>query len=259
MTTLLTAGDIIDRSAQFYRLHLGKVLRVTVWSLAAGLAAGVAENLLLWLGQTDTLIGKIVLLLTGLPVMAVSVFVTLLLTRAMVREIKGAERCPAATWRDAARSFWPMAATLILVTALIFLGGMAFLVPGVIFWTWFAFAPVAVATGDAGVKKSFGLSRELVAGKFFSVLWRLAAPMIFFFLLQLVMLLLTTLLLQGAVRGVWSIEILVAGAPLWFLLLLSLIMEVIRTAVLPLFVFSATMLYLALSDAKPEPTKPEQV
>ena len=65
-------------------------------------------------------------------------------------------------------------ATLIAVDLILALGigvGLELLiVPGIVFGTWYALAPIVVETEDRGVLESLRRSRELVRGEFWVVL-----------------------------------------------------------------------------------------
>jgi hypothetical protein len=246
MQTLLGAGDIIDRSAQFYRAHLRTVLLLLVPNLAVGIALTATDTALYWLVPSGSIAASAALAAASVPALLVNVLTATLLIRLMVGAIKGPERGGEVRWRSAVL---PMTGAFLAVGPLVFLGTVAFVVPGVLFFVWFAFVPVLVATGRAKLMDAFEGSRALSAGRFGAVLWRLAAPMTFYFLLQIVLILLATFLLQGAVRGIWSIEIALEGAPLPLLLSIFGIHELVRTLLSPLFAFVSALLYLALEDS----------
>lgn len=249
---LLGAGDIIDRSAQFYRTHAGTVLRIIGWNLAMGAVAAAADAILVWLWPDGSPTATAVSVVVAIPAAAISLLTMILLVRAVAIAVRGPERTPPVTWRDAWRSFWPVAGAFAGTAAILFLGFAAFIVPGIVFWGWFAFAPVLVALGLAPWKKSFAVSRELSAGRLVPTLWRLLAPAVFFSLFQLVAVLVLVLVSQGASRGIWSIELAAAGAPLWFLVAVSVATDLVRGLVAPLYAIALTLLCLSLlEEAKP--------
>lgn len=51
--------------------------------------------------------------------------------------------------------------------------GMVFILPGLVFTVWFAFAPVIAASERGGIFAGLGKSRELVRGRFFRIAGRL--------------------------------------------------------------------------------------
>lgn len=243
---MISAGDIIDRSIQLYRRRFTAVLKLIFWNLLAGLAMTVVETLVLWIYPNGSPAATVVDLGAEVLAGAVAIFTLVLLIRFVRNEIHG-ENEPN-TWRAAAGVFWRTAGVWLVSFALIFLGLFALVVPGLIFWTWFAFAPQAAALEKIKFFKIFQHSRELSAGRFPAVFWRLFAPFAFFTLLQVVLILIVILVSQGAIRGIWSIELSYAGAPLWFLLLANILTELVRGLTVPLFVFPLTILYFALKE-----------
>jgi hypothetical protein len=245
--SLLNAGDIIDRSGQFYRLHPAKILRIVVWNLAVGVLAAAVETVAYWFSPGGSPIASAATGAASLLALVVNVLAMIMLVRLAANEITGVTQAPLG-FRAARRVFWPTLGVTLASGILIFLGAVAFVVPGLVFWTWFAFAPIAVALGVAPWKRAFAASRELSAGRFLAVFWRLIAPLLFFSLLEMVLILVAILLLQGTIRGIWSIELAADGAPLWFLLVANSTAELVRDLISPLFVFAVTILYFALKE-----------
>lgn len=241
------AGDLIDRGSQFYRLHLTAVLKIVTLNLAAGLVATAVETLAVWLYPNGSTVATIASVVASVVAIAVGVIAFTMLVRLVTNGIKG----PTTTktgFQASLERFWPTTFGVVGSGVLIFLGLVAFILPGVVFWTWFAFVPVVAALADASGWRIFSLSRELVAGRFLAILWRLAVPLCFFSLLQLVLVLIAILVLQGGIRGIWSIELMVSGAPLWFLLFVNGTTETVRQLLSPLFTIALTILYLTIKE-----------
>jgi hypothetical protein len=66
--------------------------------------------------------------------------------------------------------FWPLASTIVVSAVGFALGGMAFLIPGIILLVFWLFAPQATVVEGLGVRESLRRSRALVAGAFWPVL-----------------------------------------------------------------------------------------
>lgn len=67
-------------------------------------------------------------------------------------------------------AYWRLIAVDILFVAGTAIGLVLFIVPGVIFFTWFALAAPIVELEGAGVRTAFGRARSLVRGHFWLVL-----------------------------------------------------------------------------------------
>lgn len=253
MQTLLGAGDLIDRSAQLYKTHRRAILQIIIWNTLVSLIITLLDTALLarWSNSVQTTLLSLAL---TIPTLVVSLLTFILLVRYTSSIITGKSSDTWLSWRGAKKSFWKIAGLIIFLDVITSLGFLAFLIPGILFWVWFAFAPVLAVLEDKRWITALTESRTLSKEKFFPVLWRLAAPYIFFFLVQIVIILLTVFLLQGCVRGMWSIELNIIGAPLWFLLLVAGITDIIRSFLLPLFVFPVTLLSFALKETTTEPT-----
>ncbi len=71
-------------------------------------------------------------------------------------------------------AYWKLIAVDIVFGLLVVAGLLLLVVPGVIFFTWFALAGPVVELEGAGVKAAFARSRRLVRGHFWTVLLVLA-------------------------------------------------------------------------------------
>lgn len=241
------AGDLIDRSTQFYRLHSRKILVIVFWNVLSGIVASSVETVANWTAPDGSFASTAVTIAVTALALAVNVVTYVMLVRLVVNEVKGVTMA-APGWKAARKAFWPTAAAIFGSAMLIFLGLVAFVVPGIVFWIWFAFAPIVAALGEERWTRSFSASREVSAGRFLTTSWRLAAPLVFFSLLQLVAVLIVILAFQGTVRGIWTIELMVSGAPLWFLLAVNATTEIVRDLLGPLYAIAITLLYLALKE-----------
>lgn len=90
------------------------------------------------------------------------------LTRSPVEKKKLSEEA----WRDTAPYLW----ISILTGLIIFFGTLLFIIPGIIFTVWYSLATfVFVLEGTRGYK-ALQRSRELIEGRFWSVVWRWIVP-----------------------------------------------------------------------------------
>lgn len=247
MHPLLSVGDLIDRSTQLYRTHAGMILRIIKWNILSSIVLAAVDILLL---STFPVRGTIASLLWGAALVlatAVSICTFILLVRYVVAAVTEHAHPDTLTWRAAIRSFWPVTGSLLASGAIVFLGTVAFLMPGAIFWVWFSFAPLLVILRQESWIQTFPKSRALSQGRFFQVLWRLAAPFLFYSVLQFVLMLLVPFLLQGSVLHTWS-ALPIETAPLWLRFLTHALADGLRELLSPLFVISLTLLFLSLTQ-----------
>jgi hypothetical protein len=89
---------------------------------------------------------------------------------------------------------------LILLALVNFLGLLLLIIPALIFSVWFAFASDALIVDGIKGRAALAASRELVVGRWWSVLWRILLPSAFIYLLVRFALALGYLIL-GSVLG----------------------------------------------------------
>jgi hypothetical protein len=247
MHPLLSVGDLIDRSTQLYRTHASAILHIVKWNVLASIAlAGLDSLLKHWFPSggilSSTVWGVALVLAT-----AVSICTFIFLVRYVVAAGTDHTHPETLTWRAAIQQFWPVAGALLASSAIVFLGTVAFLIPGVLFWVWFSFAPLLVILKQDSWLHTFAKSRALSVGRFFPVLWRLAAPFFFYSVLQFVLMLLVPFLLQGSFLHTWSAMPL-DTAPLWLHFATQAIADCLRELIGPMFTISLTLLFLSLTQ-----------
>lgn len=158
----------------------------------------------------------------------------------------GKKFSPRRTSAEAWQQLIPYLLTYLIVSALIFTGTIAFVIPGVIFFVWFELALIAVVLERTPILSSLALSRELSRGRFWRVGWRL--------LIGAIILLLGYVLLYGAALWIGAAWHEVALEE-YLLMPPSLIEEItyrlIDIAYFPLFVIYQVLLYLELKKTRP--------
>ncbi|MBP9749038.1 hypothetical protein KBD18_02415 [Patescibacteria group bacterium] len=247
MHPLLSVGDLIDRSTQLYRTHAGMILRIIKWNILMSIALAGLDALLLHQFPDGGMVSSVIWGAALVLATVVSICTFILLVRYVVAAVTDHTHPDTLTWRAAIRNFWPVAGALLASGAVIFLGTVAFLVPGALFWVWFSFAPLLVILEQGPWLQSFPKSRALSADRFFPVLWRLAAPFFFYSILQFVLILLVPFLLQGSFLHTWS-AIPLETAPLWLRFATHAISNSFREIIGPLFTISLTLLFLSLTQ-----------
>lgn len=135
-------------------------------------------------------------------------------------------------WRRAPKLFW-----VSLLTILLQVFGFIFIIPGIVFTVWFAFAETEAVLTGAGVFSSLTQSRQRVRGHFFAVLWRIFA---FSFLLSLILTLILSPILSAA--GITDVSTLFPNMPAW----LNAILSFISILLMPLILTYELHLYFSL-------------
>ncbi|MEK7644139.1 MAG: hypothetical protein AAB390_02445 [Patescibacteria group bacterium] len=152
-------------------MSLAPIANVFVISILTNMMDGIKATKLLSLA------------LIGVIYVVLSIFV-LWITTALTKRINerstgnatGATLSVKEEFNLAKKYLWPLITTGIL-TILILIGGtILFVIPGIIFGLWFAFASLAVILDDKRGMPALKYSKSLVAGRWWGVFWRLLAP-----------------------------------------------------------------------------------
>lgn len=142
--------------------------------------------------------------------------------------------------------------TVVFLQALIFIGGLLLLiVPSIIFWVWYSFSQIAAGLDDKRPLESLALSRSLVKGRFFQILWRLMAGPIVIALLY-VSLSGLILILIAQPLGVEASMIFSDSPPLW----VEIIQSIVDIFFIPLFLIYSVLLYQDLKSHPLEKASP---
>jgi hypothetical protein len=78
------------------------------------------------------------------------------------------------------RRLLPLLAVSILTSLAIFFGFFFLVIPALIFFIWFKFAPYHAVVDEMGGLASMGASRDLVTGRWWAVFLRVFVPVLFF-------------------------------------------------------------------------------
>ncbi len=146
----------------------------------------------------------------------------------------------------------PVAVVALIQTAIIAGGLLLFIIPGLIFVVWFAFAQMSVIIDKQHGLKAFSFSHDLVKGRFWYATWKLMGGLLIFLtlfslLFGLTIAILTPLL--GLDPTAIDLAIAAGETPIW--------MEVISTLsetfiVTPILLIYITLLYEYLKKVKVE-------
>ncbi len=245
---LLSVTDIIHKSIELYRQHWKLFLQfvliifvpITLFYTALDIGAG-----------SQMRNGSVSPLLAGVIILAsiVTGLLSLLFSLAFIRIVaKAYKNQPILPLREEIRLSLPLMLPAVIVTAvggIAILGGLIlFIVPGIIVALWFSFSIYTVALDEKKGIEALKESKQLVQGRWWAILWRLAAPAIIFSVVSYIPQQLIQFIFTSLGNGFQSSVVSYTG-----LFLASLIGVLFA----PLTSAAQTILYL---DAKEHPTTP---
>lgn len=110
-----------------------------------------------------------------------SIWLSVALTKAVADIL---ENKPNQDWKTTFRSIspvvWPAIYTSLLAGIIIFGGTLLFIIPGIIFSVWYMFSTYAVILDGKKGREALRMSKSLVTGRWWRILWRAAAPALLF-------------------------------------------------------------------------------
>lgn len=127
----------------------------------------------------------------------------------------------------------PMLLLSLLVAIIIAIGSILFLIPGIIFATWYYFVNYAVIFEDQTSLSSLKTSKQLVVDRWFSMTFRILIPKIIFLIGVIIM----TVLTQDLIFKIFN------PSNIKIELITQLVNGIFTTITLPLFIWSDTILY----------------
>ena len=175
--------DLIKESFQlfFQGKNLGYLLKVTFATFGIELLPILATVLPFVVlgaiaGKGEELgAGALILIPLGLMGVVVSIAAFIWAQIAMIKAVQNVIKGQITPVGELLRQswsgkVWQLFLLQILMALIVGFGMLLLIIPGIIFAIWFSFAVYALVLEDRGVTESLGRSRELVAGRFFTVL-----------------------------------------------------------------------------------------
>ncbi len=143
----------------------------------------------------------------------------------------------------------PLLWVSILTSVMIFLGLIILVIPALIFFVWYKFAPYQTVAEKTGGWKALDASRNLVTGRWWSVLLRVLVPMLFFSIIsslaiQLIYLFIGATL--GDIRMFFGETPMMADVPYTHTLITSIVPQTINGFALALIIGADIALWLDL-------------
>jgi len=238
---MLPLSELLKKSFEFYRQNFGLLAGYMAWLLLpyAGIVLfslpesnGFLKLLIFIFSLTQALIG-----------IWLSVFIPLLIKDLVTDKTK-------IRLTELQNKVWLIIPSVILVAVLqlaVTLGGVILLIiPGLIFWVWFALSQYVVMFENKKGLAAMSQSRELVRGRFWPVGARLlVGPAVFGVFLILLTALATAIF--STISGTTIEQLTGSTPPLW----LDIISTIAETFSVPILLIYLTLLYLDLVKVNP--------
>lgn len=132
---------------------------------------------------SSTMISNVVLILLFAASLVFAIWVTVALAKTMMDCLLAKPTEWKATFSGSSNLIWPVIITSFLVTLIVLGGTLLLIIPGIIFAVWYSFSTYVVIFEGAKGLSALRASKALVAGRWWSIVWRLAiSTMVFGFL-----------------------------------------------------------------------------
>ncbi len=171
---IIGAGELIQSSWRFYLKH---------WKLLVGIVAMVylpfaIVKFFLYQLKLVHRTNLLVVNLLNLVGLFIGAFITIALINAIDSIFRGNQISARKAYRLVPSRFWAYIITMILAGLIVSAGVFLFVIPGFIFFVWFAFAGYTVVIEKVKGSRALGRSKELVSGHWGKVFWCLLASSI---------------------------------------------------------------------------------
>ncbi|MFH1631402.1 MAG: hypothetical protein ABIA47_00030 [bacterium] len=231
---------LLKATINIYKNNFRFYLGYAAWLLVPGVIVLLLSTVVG--GETINIIDSI---FNSLVYIALAMWLTIIFTKATAEFAQNKK----VQNRKLNQESWSLIIPVFLVSifiGLITLGGYILLiVPGVIFSVWFAFSVTIFILEKSGIAESLGLSKTLVAGRFWPTLWRVLAGGVVVGVSYIILIMLFVGL-YSAISGV-DLGLLTAATPVYAQNAISRIIEVF---IVPIAVVYQIMLYLELKKTR---------
>ncbi|MBI5794293.1 hypothetical protein HZA87_04425 [Candidatus Uhrbacteria bacterium] len=234
--------ELLHESWSLYRKHLWSLVGYSAWMLLP-----VGALFLLTFAPDHWLVFAVAMLCT-LSEIFLALWMTIAITHSVNRLSQKQEVNHIAISHDALIRLPTLLKTAVLQGLVVIGGLLLFIVPGVIFAFWYAFAQLSTILDGKRPVEALTASKELVKGRFWTVAWRLIAGPIFLALVYSTVIGLVFMLV-ASLTGVDRETLVGAQPPDW----VTLIDAVGQVFLIPLLLVYSVLLY---QDLKKHPVKP---
>lgn len=241
---LITAKDIITASFSLYKNNWRKffpyLIMIFLPTLIISFLGAASLYLYVYLPSSNFTSSLILL-----AVIIAGMIFTIWVAAAFTKTLYACANCqePVAwkeTMANSSHLIWPIIFTSALVALIVLGGTILFIIPGIIFTIWYIFISyVIILEGKTGLS-ALRASKELVVGRWWSIVWRLFVSGLIFGISAAIVI---SLLDKG-------LQLIFPNSGLYYLLLSALSSALINTVITPLTTAAGLILY---SSAKQNP------
>ncbi len=179
MRELMSATDLIVGSWENLKKHLSSYLGYVVWFMALALVQWilliVTRNLI-----DDAIVRTMVHALITLPVTLMAAVVSVGVTHMTAETLQGRRPDPRASFTVGIHKLVSFIWVSFLVGLILFFGAILLVVPFIHFFVALNFATLYLIVDDVRGTAALRASRDLVAGRWWPAMWRIAIPLLFF-------------------------------------------------------------------------------
>ncbi|TAL49967.1 hypothetical protein EPN81_04150 [Patescibacteria group bacterium] len=232
---LLSPRELLRDTFLLYRTEFWMYVGYTAWLVVPMAAFYFASAL------PKGLASMMLVFASVLAQVFIAIWMAVCIMRSTSALASGRTLDPQTISQESVRRIQPVLSVAFLQAIIITGGFLLLVIPGILFFGWYAFAQLASAIDDQPPIAALGASRALVQGRFFAVVWRLIAGpvvmgLLYAFLLGFVLLFLSnmfnldTSLVFSTTPPLWA-QLVEAGADIF---------------VIPLFIIYSVLLYTNL-------------
>lgn len=173
---LLSPVEIIKIAWKIYAENFKIFARVTAWGLfpAAALSLLALGNKIFGIAfyNYSLLLYIAFSALSAIILIWIQLVLIRLVNGGVTNKIINVKEIKSLAWHDIVNYFW----VSVLVSVVVAFGFLIFIIPGVIFGIWFAFATTIFAVYNVKGRAALVQSKALVTGRWRQVFWRLVIP-----------------------------------------------------------------------------------
>lgn len=197
---LISAWELIKKSGAFTREHWKKYLPYAI----IGILPSVISEVLQFVFRGRGVLGLAVYFSLFVILWVISIIVGTFVHISAIKLTKTLfNKQVVGTWQQMWQESKPLLVPVFLVGLLygliVFVGLVFLIIPGIVFGIWYVFCTYEAVLEKKDVWASFQASKALVAGRWWSVVWRLVAPGLLVGVIALLVILLVGVIVAGLI------------------------------------------------------------
>jgi len=243
--TLIGVIDLLKKSWSLYVENFKTLFLIAIWTILPAIAMGIVAALASYFPEGAWLLYSLLYVVAFVGAIIIGLWVHVSLTESIASYYKGQPVNVDKIYSGAWGKILPLLWVSIIVFVIVFAGTLLFVIPGILFGVWFAFATIInILEGKKGWS-ALKESKNLVSGKWWSVFWRFLAIYLLLMIIIWVITIPLFLLLSFGFAALAQ-----AAGPDWIALIQSVITNLINVLALPLFTAIPIILYIELKKFK---------